>query len=146
MGVAAKRRIVVAVLACLLLWVPIHRLLVHRFDLNPWKFGGFAMYAAPAPKIGIGFYTEKDGALTPLHLASHSEDQPLFLEFFATRKHMGMLARPDVLAARVFERAPPREALAIIITSHHLNPVSARIEATQHGYRYQREHPIVPSP
>lgn len=139
MTLRAKRRLAVAILAGLMLWVPIHKLLVDRFDLNPWKFGGFAMYAVPAPKIGIGFYTEQAGALVPFRMQSHAEDQPLFLDFFATRKHMGMWARPDALAVRVFERNRTIDNLAIVITSQHIDPETARLEKIQRGYRYQRQ-------
>ncbi len=138
MTLRTKSRLAAAVLGGLLLWVPGHKLLVERFDLNPWKFGGFAMYAVPAPKIGIGFYTEENGSLVPLRMQSHPDDQPLFLDFFSTRKHMGMWARPDALATRVFERNPAIDQLAIVITSQHIDPQTAKLEKTQRGYRYQR--------
>lgn len=133
-----KRALVIASLVCLILWVPAHRLLVLRFDLNPWKFGGFAMYAEPVPKIGIGFFTELDGALVPLRIAARPEDQALFVSFFETRKHAGMLVPPDALADQIFESDPAVDALTIVITRRRLDPVSARLQVGRHDYRYRR--------
>jgi len=135
-----KRRLVLGMLAALLAWVPVHRWLVLRLDLNPWKFGGLAMYAAPAPKIGIGFYsTTGDGVLAPLEIPSRAEDQPLFLDFFARRRHAGMLVRPDALAARIFALDPSLQDLAIVITRRSLDAETARVVARRRGYRYRRD-------
>jgi len=43
-----KRRLALALLAFVAAWPLVHRALVARFELDPWKHAGFAMYAAPS--------------------------------------------------------------------------------------------------
>jgi hypothetical protein len=39
----------IALVSALGIWPPVHIALVQVFDVNPWKFGGWAMYASPKP-------------------------------------------------------------------------------------------------
>lgn len=138
-GLARKRRLAVAVLAAYLVWGGVHRWLVQRFDVNPWKLGGMAMYATAAPKITIGFYREVDGRLEPLRITSRAEDQPLFLRYFEHRRHAGLLLRPDALARRIFAERSEVDTLAIVVTRLELDAETATIVASRRGYRYQRD-------
>ena len=49
MSTRVKTLIAVGLLCMVGGWPPIHRALVWRFELNPWEFFGWAMYAAPRP-------------------------------------------------------------------------------------------------
>ena len=42
-----------AALAALMLWPAVHFALVERYDIVPWKFFGFAMYAVSEPGMTI---------------------------------------------------------------------------------------------
>ena len=42
-----KRRLVAAGLLLFALWPPLHFALVRRYDVDPWKLFGFAMYSVP---------------------------------------------------------------------------------------------------
>lgn len=44
MKLSTKKTIVVSTLLVLMLWPPLHRALVARYELDPWKLFGWAMY------------------------------------------------------------------------------------------------------
>ncbi len=137
-----KKRLVAILIVAYLLWGGVHRWLVHRFEINPWKFGGMAMYATPAPKISIAFYREgENGALAPLPIASRPEDQPMFLRYFENRRHAGMLLPPDALATRIFMERRDVDTCNIVITRRSLDPETATIVSSRRGYPYQRRSP-----
>ena len=47
MSPRAKARVVGTLLLLVAVWPLAHRQLVVRFDVNPWKLYGFAMYCTP---------------------------------------------------------------------------------------------------
>lgn len=144
MSLRTKQRLAFAVLAAYLCWGPVHRWLVARYDLNPWKFGGMAMYATAAPRIGIGFYRDVEGRLEPLEIRGRPSDHPLFLEYYQARRHAGQWARPDALAEWIFAHTDA-DAIAIVVTRRMLDPETDRIVGGRRGYRYRRGGPEVPT-
>ena len=51
MKIRTKRRLVVFGLAAFTIWPLVHRGLVARYDTNPWRLFGWAMYCVPRPKL-----------------------------------------------------------------------------------------------
>ncbi|HSQ00629.1 MAG TPA: hypothetical protein VL049_25680, partial [Candidatus Dormibacteraeota bacterium] len=72
---AAKQRLVVSVLAVLALWPLAHRALVWRYDLDPWRFFGWAMYCTPRLPVDVSLFAVEDGARVPVELASLTRAQ-----------------------------------------------------------------------
>ncbi len=48
-----KQKIACLVLLGLFLWPIAHHLLVLKYDISPWRFGGFAMYCVPRRIVDI---------------------------------------------------------------------------------------------
>lgn len=139
MRTITKKRLAASLVIGYLLWGGVHRYLVHRFEINPWKFGGMAMYAIPAPKISIGFFEPRpDGGLRPLEISREPADQPLFLRYFQDRRHAGRLLPPDALAERIFAQRQDVDACAIVVTRLSLDSETATIVSSRRGYRYHR--------
>ena len=48
-----KRRLVIILLAVFTFWPLVHRVLVARYDVNPWKLCGLAMFCVPNPQTEL---------------------------------------------------------------------------------------------
>ncbi len=134
-----KRRVVVAGVVLFALWPAVHRGLVAAFEMNPWKLGGWAMYARPHFPAEIRLLRIRAGEeipvtdLTPLEHA-------LAGDFVERRYSIGRLASPERLAREVLARAPRAEAEAIVveIRSPYFEVGSARVQERVERREYRR--------
>ena len=103
-----KRKLLAALLLALALWPFAQRALVARFDVNPWKLAGFAMYATPAPPLLVAVLVPEGDAFTPLAAHTLEAEARAALEQFQMRRHaVGALVEPSALAAQVFADQSP---------------------------------------
>ncbi len=139
LSLAAKRRCLAAFLVALALWPLVHRVLVVRLQINPWKFGGFAMYCTPPNKITVEVFGVLGGERRPLNLTRAPERVgAALLGFTAVRSQFGELARPHGVARALFawdERIPDVE---IEVRNLRLDPRTDRFAPTVRRYRYRR--------
>ena len=136
---SAKQRLVVALLLAMVLWLPVHRWLVVRWEVNPWKLAGWAMYVRPQPRVQVELFDAAGDRLAPLALDQSAEPYRSAVgEFLLDRKHAGNLVRPDALAEVVFAFEPWVERLAIVVTHTVLDPETATLVPKRFGYRYVR--------
>lgn len=134
-----KQRLVIGLLLAMVLWLPVHRWLVVRWEVNPWKLAGWAMYVKPQPRVQVEFLDAAGDRLAPLALDQSAEPYRSAVgEFLAKRKHAGNLVRPDALADVVFTFEPRVRQLAIVVTHTVLDPETATLVPKRFGYRYQR--------
>lgn len=140
MSSARKRQIVAAVLALLAVWPLVHRLLVARYDISPWRFFGWAMYCQPAVRLIVDTRVHLDGRELELAdaLADSSELMRQRFEFAERRQIWGELLPPDDLARRILDAVPRAQAVEVVVRRLVLDPSTADLRARTSRYSYAR--------
>jgi hypothetical protein len=92
-----------AALCAFLLWPPVHFCLCKVWGLNPWKFGGWAMYALPRPRVELLAQIERaNGSWQDMR----SLDQPPVIQALNRSETLmefwGRLVRPEEIARDLF--------------------------------------------
>lgn len=136
MSTSARQRFAAAVLALLVAWPPMHHVLVRRFEMDPWAFFGFAMYAVPNLGLNVrGAVAPEPGGLPDWN--SLPPDVRKDVHAFALRRErFGQLLRPDSLAQEIFARHPDLPGVAIRVRRFVLERETARIGYRDRDYRY----------
>lgn len=113
----AKERIVYAGLALFTIWPGVHIWLVKQYGIDPWKLGGWGMYAAPRIKMsGLQVYTRTRGGSGFVYLPElPPEVHPAAGEFLARYRFLRRLVRPDRLCREMMQRDPTIERLRIVV-------------------------------
>lgn len=120
-----KRRVVVVLLVAFAIWPALHFALVTRYDANPWKLAGWAMYARPHFPSRLALRLVEDGEERPL-LELDAREQALAAEFLERRYSVGRLARPDDLVRTLLARHPA-DALVVEVRTPFFHLPSATI-------------------
>lgn len=129
------RRLVVTVVLCMLIvWPAAHRMLVARYDTNPWKLFGWAMYCRPP--IVVRLAIEPTGAVYPSDPAVPGDWQLRVDRFLYRRKHVGTLAQPRALARSVLDLNPDLQGIRFVVTHLRLDSRSATIAPHRYEYTY----------
>jgi hypothetical protein len=120
------------------MWPLIHRVLVARYDLSPWRFFGWAMYCQPKIPPVVDAYVDVDGVRLPLQqvLKEPREVSRARLQFIQRRETWGTLVRPDELSRRILEAVPKANMTEIVVRHLELDPSTAHLRAREYGYRY----------
>ncbi len=140
MSFQTKRRLMFGLLLLLLAWIPLHGWLVRRFELNPWKFSGWAMYTRPQPTVYVRFFDAGGEQLRPLEVAQISDrHRDATTAFLRRRQHLGKLLRPDALVPGVLADNLEVERLAVVVTHEGLDPETAMMVPKRFGYHYRRQ-------
>lgn len=135
-----KRRLVLTLLATLALWPLVHRVLVARYDLNPWKLAGFAMYTTPTPPVLVVVLHDAGGRLAALDERALPVPARRALDRFRAERHaLGRLRRPDDLARALFRARPDLDVLVVLVQRIQLDPATARMTSVRERFAYERE-------
>ncbi len=135
----ARRVGVLAVLALVALWPLAHRAIVARYDVNPWKLGGFAMYTTYRT-WQVGLFDAKGKQLRPIDPRSLPVSaRQAILDFRAQRSAIGTFARPTAMARAVFDARPDLDRMLVVVERFALDPETGRIAAEQRHHPFLRE-------
>ncbi len=118
MTVAAKTRVVHAVLVLAALWPVAQMALVVRWDLSPWKLAGWGMYAEPRfGLLGMEVYGRPAGSRDEVQLqapgAELRAEATAFLESY--RWLRGLAPRRRFVAA-VFAEHPEWDRVRVVVS------------------------------
>lgn len=134
-----KRNAALALLAFVALWPLAHRGLVARTGMDPWKLGGFAMYASPTFPVLVGVFVPQEGSLALLEESSLPAEARAVLERFRTqRAALGRLREPTDVARAVLAVRSEIPAVTIVVQRTALDPRSARTVTSRQLYGYER--------
>ena len=118
MTIRAKQRLTLLALGVFAVWPLVHRGLVARYDITPWKFMGFAMYCVPKmqPLVEVSaYFRERRTRVDPGE--AHMKDLRREVARFATfRPVWGELLPPDRIgevASSILTRA---DRVEVIVT------------------------------
>jgi len=137
-----KGRLVAGALLVLSVWPLGHTVLVRHYGLNPWKLGGWGMYAVPAivPNGMEIFGRGPSGSWE--HLTAPSPDlQAAGNEVLARHRWLGRLTPTRALARRVFGERPAWTALRVVVHQPVLDRQTGMIEASTIVHEHRREVP-----
>lgn len=136
MSFDAKKKLTAALIAIFLAWPVVHLAAAHVFEINPWKFAGFGMYAVPVPEytMAVTGYTSDNRSFT----AWPGEVREAGDAFLKRRKNYGRLANPRAMANAAFDAVPAVDRIEIVITHAYLDPKTSRIASESRTYTYKR--------
>lgn len=142
MTLAGKQRLVVTVLAVLAVWPLAHRALVWRYDLDPWRFFGWAMYCTPKLPAEVTLFAITGGARTAVPLSSLSREQRRAVHALRKRRAVwGTLASPARAGDALLAARPDAEAVEVVVEKWYLDPATASIATHVEPYRFSRASP-----
>lgn len=139
MTLAAKRRLVIGCLAALAVWPLVHRVLVVRYELDPWRFFGWAMYCTPKMPVRVHLFTIDGGRRERVDIGTLARRQRQAVYALQRRRMVwGRLASPDRVGTALRAAYPEADAVEVEIERWALDPGSATIVARLTRYRYEQ--------
>ena len=134
-----KRRVAAAVLIAFTAWPLAHFGLVQSYRLNPWKFGGWAMYTSVNFLPAIEVFAVRGDSREQLGLGGHgfpasreAREQLVFdVNFY------GELADPAPLALAATAEAGDGVAIEIVIEQFFLDSNSARVSVARRSHFFE---------
>ena len=135
-----KRTAIVALLAAVALWPLAHRALVARYGIDPWKLGGFAMYATPnLPVLVAAVGTIASGGTIRIEETT----LPVWVRrdldrFRVERAALGTLRDPEDVGRMLLAARPDVASVGILIQRTTLDPATATIRVATPRYVYTR--------
>ncbi len=139
LNLAGKARAALFGLVALLAWPPLHYGLVERYELNPWKFFGFAMYCRPTLPVQLDIEIVERGRVAQLPV----RDLPLPLRaacrrFAIDRSVLGTFREARPLALLLLRACPWADAVRIDVRHPRIDPTTGRIVETHYPSEYRR--------
>jgi hypothetical protein len=140
MRLAVKRRILLAILGTLAVWPIVHGWVVKRWDLDPWRFFGFAMYAVPATYQWVHEFELHDDREVSLHSNKFEQEAlRLHINLMRQRAVLGDLIEPNELAEALFAERPEMSGLKVLLHRVAVSPETSRVEVRNAvAYVYKR--------
>jgi hypothetical protein len=135
-----KARISGTLLLLLALWPLVHRQLVVRYEVDPWRLFGFAMYCTPH-HLAVNLI-DRSG---PQPREIFRRDLPASLRpdydrFVSRRKALGALESPDPLARELLAAMPELTRLTVATTVSSLPFAGSEIDSRTTLHHYARSH------
>jgi hypothetical protein len=119
-----------------LVWPIAHAGLVARYQLDPWEFFGWSMYALPAARVQVLVEVERGGETRPLRAMG---EMRLRVQRFARRRTaLGLLAPTEVLAREILVADSTIDAVVIVTREIVLDRASTLLVANDVRYRHTR--------
>lgn len=138
MSARTKARILSTLVVLLAFWPVVHRQLVTRLDVDPWKLYGFAMYCTPHH---VAIHVVDRGGESLRRIAPESFPPELrrrYDYFSARRATLGHLVPPDDLAAGVFLAFPELRSITVAVRIFSIQPFATGITHRTRLYPFER--------
>lgn len=135
-----KLRMVHAVLAVVTCWPLVQLALVARFDVSPWKLGGWGMYSTPRfDAVGMEVYgrnvdTARFELLTTPSRSVHTRVHA-FLESY---RWLRALAPQGLLVEALFLDHPDWDRVRLVVLRTTMNARTGMIEPVRAEYLHER--------
>ena len=114
-----KRRIIIIFLVAFTLWPLAHRAMVAAFNINPWKFYGWAMFCIPNPKTKVGVFAIKGEE--QVRWSPSRADRIDKNAYNFRRGILGSLTSPDDFARELLQRHREVDGVGVIVVQYHLD-------------------------
>ena len=126
-----------AVLIVFAIWPLVHFALVQTYDLDPWRFGGWAMYCEPRLDVsaGGGLVVDGETILVDGRLLP-PEVQAALSDFLPRRRALGRLLPPDEAGRLLLALTPEVDEVVIVVRSQSFD--HGRLQSEEELHRYSR--------
>jgi len=144
LSTAARVRVAASVVLVTMLWPFGHYFLSVRYDVNPWKLWGMAMYCTTHETTLHFTYRGDDGEIRPLALDSLGPElRARALQHYRRRATLGRLYPLDGLAREILAARPDVDELIMKSGVKRLDAASGRFARSERMHRYARENRMV---
>lgn len=132
-----------ALVVLVALWPLAHRALVLRYQVDPWRLGGFAMYTTYQSTL-VALFEATPGGLRVVEESGFSSRTAAALERMRLRRRaLGQLAEPTEALRRVYAERPDLENLVVVIQRLWIDPETGRIASEKEILPYRRGEPFL---
>ena len=136
----------VAIVLWVAFWPLAHRALVVESGGDPWRLGGFAMYAT-YQSTQVALFRVEPGGLRRVDDAKLPREAALaFRDYRQRRSALGRLASPDAALRAVHEARPDLRHLVLVVQRLWLDPETARIASEKEIHAYLDGRPVDDAP
>ncbi len=139
MSFAAKKRVIAVGLVVFALWPLLHRVLVLRYDVSPWRFFGWAMYCQPKFVPEVEMFVRRGAERVPL--IEPSELQRSRRDYVRRREMWGGFLAPDNLGREALRAAGDADAVEIMVRRLAIDPATSLLAAREQTYTYPSAPP-----
>ncbi len=135
-----KARAWLMALAALTVWPVLHFSLVERFELNPWKFFGFAMYCRPTLPVRTTIEVIEDGRSVAVRIDQMPGPvRGALRDFSRNRSVLGTFREPEPVADWIFRIRPQADEVRIEVRHARIDPETGLIVEDRYPYAYRRD-------
>ena len=136
MSSSIRRRVMLAIVVFVLVWPIAHAGLVARYQLDPWEFFGWSMYALPGARVQVLVEVERDGEIHPLRAMGEMRQR---VQRFARRRNaLGLLVSTEPLATEIFAADSTIDAVIIVTREITLDRETTRLVGHDAQHRHER--------
>lgn len=134
-----RRTVLLLVIALAGLWPFAHAAVVARYDVDPWKLGGWAMYTRPSPPLLVALFTKVGGGFQPIPESSLPRPALAELESFRRERHaLGKLREPRKLGIRTLEGRSDLSSVIVVVQKARLDNDTATMHLDRVVFEYDR--------
>ncbi len=137
MSLGAKRKLVTGILLVLALWPGVHLLLSSHYQIDPWEFFGWGMYALPSPQVHVRIEQLVDGR--PLLVRPSDATLERLDAFARERSRFGRFAELDVLGRDLLALEPQMQGIVVVLRRWELDRKTALFDFDETRHRFDRD-------
>lgn len=137
MSTRALERTIALILVAVAAWPIAHRVLVARFEVDPWELFGWGMYATPSPQVQVRLEQLYEGR--SLIVRPSDATLKVLNEFAQRRTRLGRFVSLDSTAEEILALEPQMEGVALLVRRWSLDQETARFGYTETRHEYRRE-------
>ena len=140
-----KRRFAGIALFVFAVWPLVQYSMTQRYQVDPWKFAGWAMYTVPKFQPRIEAFLLKNDRLEPVALGSTdfaAVGEALEGLIYETT-YLGELADFDSLAREIRRAAGPEWPIEIVVSRYFIDPDTSVLTAGRKSHFYERGAPLL---
>lgn len=136
MSLEAKKKLVTGILVVLALWPGLHLFLSSRYQIDPWEFFGWGMYALPSPQVHMRIEQVIDGR--PLLVRPTDATLQRLDAFAQARSRFGRFADLDHLGADVLALEPQMQGIVVVLRRWALDRETATFDFEETRHPFER--------
>jgi hypothetical protein len=136
MSTEAKKKLVAVIVCIVALWPGLHLYLSARYEIDPWEFFGWGMYALPSPQVHIRLEQLVDGR--PLIVRPSDETLARLEALSHARTRFGKFASLEDAGREILALEPQMQGIVLVVRRWQLDRKTARFDFTEQRHRYER--------
>lgn len=138
MRTGLRKRLASVLILFVVVWPLVHFALCKTFDINPWKFYGFAMYTVPMRQIELSYVGFTNGEPERINPYRNENVKDEANRFYRNVWILGKLYPPHLLADQLLDEFPQYEEILVVEGVYRINRETKLMDLYQRQYRYSR--------